>query len=84
MARGWESKAVEDQIEQASQFSNAPSSSAQTPGAIERNQKLDALRLTRSRLNQQLQKARTVAHRQMLHQSLRAIDAEIEALESAS
>jgi hypothetical protein len=83
MARGWDSKAVEDQMEQASQAAEEPPRSAQSSEAVARKNKLDTLRLTRSRLGEQLQKARTVAHRQMLHQSLRAIDAEIQALESA-
>jgi len=84
MARGWESKAVEDQIEQSSQDAGEPARAVLSADAIERKQKLDALRLMRSRLNDQLQKARTVVHRQRLHQALHAIDAEIEALESAS
>jgi len=83
MARGWESKAVEDQMEQATQSEEEPRRSARSSDEVQRKNRLDALRLTRSRLSEQLQKARTVTHRQMLHQSLRAIDAEIEALESA-
>jgi hypothetical protein len=84
MARGWESKAIEDQIEQSSQFAVEPPRAAQSSDAPARKQKLDALRLMRSRLDEQLQRARSVTHRQMLHQSLRAIEAEIEALESVS
>ena len=83
MARGWESKAVEEQVEQASQTADEPPRPKQSAEAVERKNKLDALRLARSRLSEQLQRARTVTHRQMLHQSLRALDAEIEALESA-
>jgi hypothetical protein len=84
MARGWESKAVEEQMEQASQSVSEAPRSPNSPEAIQRRNKLDTLRLTRSRISEQLQKARRVTHRQMLHQSLRAIEAEIEALESAS
>lgn len=82
MARGWESKAVEDQIEQAEIAKNKAATAAHAVDASENKYKIDALRLTRSRLNEQLRNARSVAHRQMLHQSLRAIDDEIATLEA--
>lgn len=82
MARGWESKAVEEQVEE----SNTPLTTTQTettPSTVEdpeRKHKLDSLRLVRSQVSEQLRNARTVTQRQMLHQRLKAIDTDMEAL----
>jgi hypothetical protein len=85
MARGWESKAVEDQIQEAEAAKSEASAAALVAlDASQNKYKIDALRLTRSRLNEQLRNSRSVAHRQMLHTSLRAIDEEIAALEAKS
>lgn len=82
MARGWESKAVEDQVEQAAQSRSAQQQPAEQPKSdVALAHKLGGLRLMRSQLNEQLQRAQTVTQRQMLHQRLRAIDEEIAALE---
>lgn len=79
MARGWESKAVEAQMEEAERAPDeAPSVSSDEP---QKQHRRNALHLTRSHLTRQLQNARSVAHRQMLHQSLRAIDEELATLE---
>jgi hypothetical protein len=77
MARGWESKAVEAQIEQAAQAAQATAQAVASPEAIEHKHKLDGLRLVRSRLTEQLKRAPTVTQRQMLHQQLRVIEVEI-------
>jgi hypothetical protein len=79
MARGWESKAVEAQMEEAA---NAPNETPPaSPDDPQKQHRRNALHLTRSHLTQQLQNTRSVAHRQMLHQSLRAIDEELATLE---
>ncbi len=83
MARGWESKAVEEQVEESN---NTPHSvppvetTASTIEDPERKHKLDSLRLVRSQVSEQLRNARTVSQRQMLHQRLKAIDTDMEAL----
>ena len=82
MARGWQSKAVEAQLEQAAQTSTVQVESEPAPVTFEQRQKLDSLRLMRSQMSEQLQRARSVAQRQMLHQQLQAIDGEIISLES--
>jgi hypothetical protein len=73
MARGWESKSVEQQQEEMSaqrQTARAPLS----PGEQQRNRKRDGLLLSRQRLAQQLQAACNPRHRQMLEQSLAELD----------
>ena len=85
MARGWESKAVEEQVEAASAAS-VPSAGAPQAAVkpeteeAERKHRRETLRLVRSRVSQQLGNARSVAQRQALHQQLRSIDADLEEL----
>ena len=77
MARGWESKSVADQIEDAElrePKAQAPASSDER----ERKQRLDSLLLSKSRLLQQLERAKHPAHRGVLLNGLKAIEKEIE------
>lgn len=81
MARGWESKAVEDQIEAA----NERAQRRQSPEGLsqeerERRERLETLRLSRARTLTQLEGAVRPAHRQMLQRTLRALEAEMEEL----
>ena len=80
MARGWESKAVEDQMEEARRLQGERTSPVQSPEMIERARRIENLRLARSRLAEQLSRARSETHRAMIQQSLRAIEEEIAAL----
>jgi hypothetical protein len=78
MARGWESKAVADQIEEGNQELPAR---RQPPGNAEERQRLaalESLRLSRSRLLEQLERARHPAHREVLQKGLGAIERQIE------
>lgn len=80
MARGWESKAVEDQLEERLRARREPAAVPKSPETLERQRKRETLLLTRSRLQEQIQNARSDAHRQLLEQSLLALDAELAAL----
>lgn len=81
MARGWESKAVEDQIEQASERALRQQSLEDLPPEERaRRDRLESLRLSRARTLTQLDSATRPAHRQMLQRTLRALEVEIEAL----
>ncbi len=80
MARGWESKAVEEQVEEAVRAESAPAKTNPLPEYDELTYKREGLRLIRSSVMEQLERARSVAQRQMLHETLRAIDQEISAL----
>jgi len=78
MARGWESKAVADQIEDA-ELRDA--GGQPTPASLderERNQRRDSLLLSKSRLLQQLERAKHPAHRSVLLNGLKAIEKELE------
>jgi hypothetical protein len=79
MARGWESKAVSDQIEEAAQRAHTPPSKVdRSPEKRLYRQQLEALRLSRSRTLAQLKRASSPAYRQMLEQALAALEARID------
>jgi hypothetical protein len=78
MARGWESKAVADQIEEGESRQQEAREPAVTPEQRLLKEHLDSLKLSRSRLLQQLERARHPAHRDVLLNGLKAIEKEIE------
>lgn len=79
MARGWESKAVADQVESRENSARTEESGL---SATERARRagLETLRLSRAHTLDQLARARHPLHRQMLERTLRALDAEEEKL----
>ena len=78
MARGWESKAVADQIEEGESRQQQPSKTETTKEQRMLKERLHSLNLSRSRLLQQLEHARHPAHRNVLLNGLRAVEREIE------
>ena len=78
MARGWESKAVADQIEEGESRKQQPSKTEITMEQRLLKERLDSLKLSRSRLLQQLEHARHPAHRNVLLNGLQAVEREIE------
>ena len=79
MARGWESKSVESQQQDARAESRGPAAPL-TPAervALDRRRTLD---LARARTLADLHASPSAAHRSMLEQALRAIDEQIAAL----
>jgi len=80
MARGWESKSVEDQMEEARRSQGETERQTQAPEARERQRKIESLKLERSRLTELLERARSETYQRMIQQSLDAIEAEIAAL----
>ena len=78
MARGWESKAVADQIEEGESRQQQPSKTQATREQRVLNERLASLQLSRSRLLQQLEHARLPAHRNVLLNGLKAVEREIE------
>ena len=84
MARGWESKAVADQMAEGEEARPAPvHSSIKSPEERVRQDRLASLRLSKSRLLDQLERARHPAHREVLLRGLKAVENEIEQVESA-
>ena len=79
MARGWESKSVEDQIASAAERSS-PKSPASSPEQLEKNRKREVLLLSRARVLHDLEVARNDRYRVMLEHALRDLDAQIAGL----
>jgi predicted component of type VI protein secretion system len=81
MARGWESKSVEQQQEERSeQRKTAHEATVRapiSPDEQQRNRKREGLLLSRQRLTQQLQAASNARHRQMLEQAIAELDRQL-------
>jgi hypothetical protein len=73
MARGWESKSVEEQ--QSAAATEAESKQRLTPEQAALNQAREAIELSRRRVVQQLQAAQNPRHRQMLESALSELEA---------
>ncbi|HEX8068883.1 MAG TPA: hypothetical protein VF546_02960 [Pyrinomonadaceae bacterium] len=84
MARGWESKSVEDQQQAAEERAQQKARPVHddSPAARARRERLEALRLSRARTLEQLERATNRAHREMLRRTLRAVETEIEETEA--
>lgn len=80
MARGWESKSIEEQQAEASSRP-ATAKKRLTPQQAEAQHKIEALRLSRQRTLQQLEKAQNPNHHKMLQEALRALDEQLQELE---
>jgi hypothetical protein len=80
MARGWGKSAedVEQEAEERALKRRAAPRLDDSTEARERRERLEALRLSRARTLEQLERSTTRAHREMLQRTLRAVEAEIE------
>jgi hypothetical protein len=76
MARGWESKSVEEQQAEARSQKEVPRLKL-TPAQLQRKQQLESLTLMRHRVEQQLSAAREPRHVEMLRRALADLDARI-------
>jgi hypothetical protein len=79
MARGWESKSVEQQQEEMAEQRKT----LRTPipaAEQDRNRKRDGLLLSREHLAHQLQAATSPRHREMLEQSIAELDKQLSSL----
>ncbi|MGD0599154.1 MAG: hypothetical protein ABR988_04985 [Terriglobales bacterium] len=76
MARGWESKSIEQQQAEMSEQRKAVRAPI-SPDEQHRNRKRESLLLARKRLAQQLQAAGNPRHRQMLEQAIAELDSQL-------
>jgi hypothetical protein len=72
MARGWESKSVEEQ--QSAANTQVESKQRLTPEQAARQQQREAIELSRRRVVQQLDEVQNPRHRQMLETALAELD----------
>jgi len=80
MARGWESKAVEEQREDPAEASTRKSRPARSPEEQELMRRREELQLARKRTVADLASARHPRHRELLERALADLDARIGAL----
>lgn len=80
MARGWESKSVEQQQDEAATASNKPKPLL-TPDELARQRQRQGLQLSRQRVLQQLNAAQNPRHREMLQSALADLDAQLARLD---
>lgn len=78
MARGWESKAVADQIEEGESRQHEVPREATSPEERQLKERHDSLLLSKSRLLQQLERATNPAYRGVLLNGLKAVEKELE------
>jgi hypothetical protein len=81
MARGWESKSIEEQQAEAA-TRKQPARKKLSPQEAVQVRQLEGLRLSRQRVLQQLQKAHDPRLRQILEHALADLDHQIEATKS--
>ncbi len=81
MARGWESKAVEDQIGEAEARKDMRRKRTLTPAETEHIQRKEALLLERARIVREMERAYMRRHLVTLERGLAHIDAQIAKLE---
>ena len=76
MARGWESKSVEAQQEEAL-ARKADSGQPPSPEEIQRRQQKETLRLARARVLHQMEASQDTRYKEMLQKSLADLDRQI-------
>lgn len=81
MARGWESKSVEDQISTAEARKDLRNRQELTDAEKELQRRKDALKLERLRIIREMERAYMRRHLVMLERSLNYIESELERLE---
>ena len=84
MARGWESKAVESQIDSATAARMARQGPPKTPEEIQRESKIHGLMLSRTRVLNDLQHACNSRYRAQLEQALAFLDQQIAELDPST
>ena len=81
MARGWESKSVEDQMDEAKADRDAQIKPRLSIEDRERHTRAESLRLSRSRIVGLLKSARNERYRAQLERTLAELDAQLRELE---
>jgi hypothetical protein len=80
MARGWESKAVEEQVKEFQEKDDGGKKRQLTPEQLESRRKKGILMLSRSRVQKDLQASQNQRHRDQLNRALADLDAQLAAL----
>jgi hypothetical protein len=84
MARGWESKSVEEQVQEHQQKKGENTKQQLTAEQLESRRKREVLLLSRSRVQKDLQLSQNPRHRDQLNSALADLDSQIAALKEKS
>jgi hypothetical protein len=84
MARGWESKAVESQIESAEARDTRPSLNELSGAELSLQREREGLELSRTRVMQDLASAENPKYRELLGRSLGFLDEKLAALDKTA
>jgi hypothetical protein len=81
MAKGWESKAVEAQVEDSKTKTPGKSKTQLTPAQVEVRRRRQVLLLSRTRVQRNLEMSQHERYTEQLNRALADIDAQLSALE---
>jgi hypothetical protein len=81
MAKGWESKSVESQIEESEKKGRGKSKGQMTPAQLEVHRRREVLLLARARVQGDLQSSQSERYRDQLSRALADLETELAALE---
>ena len=82
MARGWESKSVEGQIELSESEKPEPDKRQRTPAQLEVQRRKQVLLLSRARVLRQIETSLNQRYTEQLNKALADLDAQIAAVDS--
>jgi hypothetical protein len=80
MARGWESKSVEAQIDAAEAYRSASSQRALSPEQLEAIRKKETLLLSRTRVAREIETSQNPRYQAVLEKALAELDAQLQSL----
>jgi hypothetical protein len=80
MARGWESKAVQGQVQEFQEKDSGNRKRQLTPEQLESRRQREVLLLSRSRVQKDLQTSQNPRHRDQLNRALADIEAQLASL----
>jgi hypothetical protein len=84
MARGWESKSVEEQVQEHQARDEENKKTQLTPEQLESRRKREILLLSRSRVQKDLQASQNPRHRDQLNSALADLESQIAELTEKS
>jgi hypothetical protein len=83
MARGWESKAVEVQVQEFQEKESEGRKGPLTPAQLEVRRRREVLLLSRARVQKDLESSRVPRYREQLNRALADLDAQLAALDDS-
>jgi hypothetical protein len=84
MARGWESKAIESQIQESELKASRSQKAPVTPEQVEKHRRKQVLILSRKRVEKDLQSSSDPRYRDQLNRALADLDAQLSKLQEVS